>query len=179
VDPKALLADLQPWLTLIGSISVIAGTIFVVLQLRINARQAAARTAFDLVSKVTDPSFPTRRHRMYQVAAKHAAGNWTGFDRSLDDFEVRAFANIYEQLGLLVRKGVIRLPDVMEALSAQVMADWHVFEPIRSHIIERSGKVFPSMAADQAGVDRIFWPNFKWLATQNADWVEKRVSTPQ
>ena len=172
-----VLTDLQPWLSLIGSISVVAGTIFVVIQLRINARQAASRTAFDLVGKVTDPSFPVRRHRLYEVAAKHASGNWSGFDHSLDDFEVRSFANIYEQLGLLVRKGVVDLPDVMEALSAQVMADWHTFQPIRSHIIEQSGKAFPTLAADRAGIDRIFWPNFHWLATQNAEWVQRRVTS--
>ena len=176
MDLKLVLADLQPYLALIGSISVIAGTIFVVLQLRINARQAKARTAFDLVGKVIDPSFPIRRHSMYEVAAKHASGNWKGFDRSLEDFEVRSFANIYEQLGLLVRKGVVDLADVMEALSAQVMADWHTFEPIRNHIIERSGQQFPSLAADQTKTDQVFWPNFKWLAAQNANWVNERLA---
>jgi hypothetical protein len=171
-----VLTELQPWLSLIGSICVVAGTVFVVVQLRINARQAASRTAFDLVGKVTDPSFPARRHRLYEVAAKHASGDWSGFDRSLDDFEVRNFANIYEQLGLLVRKGVVDLSDVMQALSAQIVADWHTFQPIRNHIIEESGKALPSLAADQAGIDRLFWPNFHWLATQNAEWVQRQVS---
>lgn len=172
-----MLTELQPLLSLIGSVCVIAGTVFVVIQLRINARQAASRTAFDLIGKITDPSFPVRRHLMYEVAAKHSSGNWEGFDRSLEDFEVRSFANLYEQLGLLVRKGVVNLPDVMEALSAQIMADWHTFQPIRAHVIERSAQAFPALAADQAGIDRIFWPNFNWLATQNAEWVQQRVTS--
>ncbi len=36
-----MLTDLEPLLGLIGSICVIAGTVFVVIQLRMNARQAA------------------------------------------------------------------------------------------------------------------------------------------
>ena len=79
----------------IGAIAVIVGTILVVLQLRVNARNVRSRNAFDLVAKVIDPSFPRRRHLLYEVAEKHADGDWTGFDRSLNDFEVRNFANIY------------------------------------------------------------------------------------
>ena len=108
------------------------------------------------------------------MAAKYARGDWSHFDRSLDDFQVRSFANIYEQLGLLVKKGVIDLEDVMEALSAQPMADWHAFAPIRTHIMEESAKTLPALATSQAGIDSIYWPNFKWLAEQNAKWVHER-----
>src|SRR5512147_692795 len=129
MDFSTFLTDLDSFLRTISPIAVIAGTILVVLQLRLNAKQARSRNAFDLISKVIDPSFPVRRHLLYEVAEKYADGNWTGFDRSLEDFEVRNFANIYEQLGLLVTKGVVDLQDVLDALSAQPMADWHVFEP--------------------------------------------------
>src|SRR5512135_2882948 len=123
-------------LQIISPITVIAGTILVVLQLRVNARQARARNAFDLIGKIIDPSFPHRRYLLYEVAEKHANGNWSGFDRSLEDFEVRNFANVYEQLGLLVKKGVVDLQDVLDALSAQPMADWDTFKPIRKHIMQ-------------------------------------------
>jgi hypothetical protein len=113
---------------------------------------------------------------LYQVSAQHAGGDWTGFDRSLDDFEVRSFANLYEQLGLLVRKGVIDLNDVMEGMSAQIMADWQTFQPIRAHIIEQSGRAFPALEASQAGIDAIFWPHFGWLAEQNKKWVGRRLA---
>jgi hypothetical protein len=46
---------------------------------------------------------------------------------------VRNFANVYEQLGLLARKDVVDLQDVLDALSAQPMADWNTFQPIRLH----------------------------------------------
>jgi hypothetical protein len=161
---------------IVSSIAVVLGTILVVLQLRVNARQARARTAFDLIGKVIDPSFPVRRHLLYQVAEKHVGGDWTGFDRSLEDFEVRNFANIYEQLGLLVRKGVVDLSDVLDALSAQPMADWNTFQPIRAHIMEQSGKAYPALAADAPGVEAIYWPNFKWLAEESRSWTLERVS---
>src|SRR3954451_1192533 len=127
--------EIETILRTIGAFAVIAGTILVVLQLRVNAKNVKSRNAFDLVAKVIDPSFPRRRHLMYDVAARRAGGDWTGFDRSLEDFEVRNFANIYEQLGLLARRRVVDLQDVLNALSAQPMADWNTFDPIRTHII--------------------------------------------
>jgi hypothetical protein len=160
----------------ISAIAVIAGTVLVVLQLRLNAKQARSRNAFDLIAKVIDPTFPVRRHLLYEVAEKHGHGDWTGFDRSLEDFQVRNFANIYEQLGLLVKKGIIDLQDVMEALSAQPMADWQAFQPIRKHIMEESGRAFPALAADHARLDSIYWPNFKWLADESAKWVRERLT---
>ncbi len=176
MDFSNFVTVLESFLRTISPIAVIAGTILVVLQLRVNAKQARARTAFDLIGKVIDPSFPVRRHRLYEVAGKYAGGNWTGFDRSLDDFEVRSFANVYEQLGLLVRKGVVDLQDVLDALSAQPMADWDTFQPIRSHIMEEAAKAFPVLATNRPGLESIYWPNFRWLAEQSRKWALERAS---
>lgn len=175
MDLPALLANVEAVLKAISPIAVIAGTVLVVLQLRVNARQARSRNAFDLIGKVVDPSFAGRRHQMYEVSKKRAGGDWTGFYRSREDFEARNFASIYEQLGLLVKKGVIDLRDVMDALSAQPMADWHAFEPVRRHIMEESAKALPELALDLPGTESIYWPNFKWLAEENAKWVRKRT----
>ena len=155
---------------------MIAGTILVVLQLRVNARNVRSRNAFDLTAKVIDPSFPHRRHLLYEVASRHADGNWDGFDRSQDDFEVRNFANIYEQLGLLARKGVVDVEDVLDALSAQPFADWRTFQPIRAHIMREAGKAYPALADDQPGLDAVYWPNFAWLAERSRRWVLERAS---
>lgn len=159
-----------------GAIAVIAGTILVVLQLRVNAKNVRSRNAFDLIARVIDPSFPHRRHLLYEAAREHADGNWTGFDRTLQDFEVRNFANIYEQLGLLARRGVVDLQDVLAALSAQPMADWDTFQPIRTHIMDEAGKAFPALANNQPGLDAIFWPNFAWLAEESRKWTLQRAS---
>jgi len=165
-------------LRIIGAVAVIAGTVLVVLQLRVNARNVRSRNAFDLVAKVIDPSFPRRRQLLYEVAEKHACGDWTGFDRSLQDFEVRNFANVYEQLGLLARRGVIDLGDLLEALSAQPMADWNTFEPIRAHIVNESGRAWSALADDQPGLDAVYWPNFRWLAEESRKWTLHRASRP-
>ena len=146
MDLKAVLTDLEPLLSLIGSICVIAGTVFVVIQLRMNAKQSASGTAFDLIGRVTDPSFPVRRHLLYEVAAKYASGDWTGFDRSLEDFEVRGYANIYEQLGLLVRRGLVDLDDVMEAVA-------HLLDPgqrVKIDITSLAGEAAGSIDLDDA-----------------------------
>ena len=170
------MTQLELILRIIGAIAVIAGTILVVLQLRVNAKQARSRNAFDLIGKVIDPSFPLRRHLLYVVAEKHANGDWTGFDRSLEDFQVRNFANVYEQLGLLVRKGVVDLQDVLDALSAQPMADWNTFQPIRTHIMQEAARTFPALSTNQPGLEVIYWPNFRWLAEESRKWTLKQVS---
>ena len=155
---------------------MIGGTILVVLQLRVNARNVRSRNAFDLVSKVIDPSFARRRHLLYETAEKHADGDWSGFDRSLEDFEVRNFANIYEQLGLLTRRGVVDLDDVLDALSAQPMADWNTFQPIRARIIQESAKTYSDLSEDEPGADAVYWPNFRWLADESRKWTLQRTS---
>ena len=142
------------------------------------AKQAASATAFGVISSVTDPTFPARRALLYEVSAKYASGDWTGFDRSQEDFEVRNYASIYEQLGLLVRRGLVEVDVVNGAMSAQLYADWSVFEPIRAHIIEESGQRFQILAPDQPGVEDIYWPNFKWLAAQNLEWIRQRLAEP-
>jgi hypothetical protein len=167
--------DLESLLRVMSSIAVLAGTVFVILQLRLNFQQARSRNAFDLIGKVIDPAFPVRRHLLYEVSERYSGGDWTGFDRSLDDFQVRSFANIYEQLGLLVRKGVIDVRDVMEALSAQPMADWLTFQPVRQHIMEQAAAAFSELASAPAA-DAVYWPNFRWLAEENTKWVRERMS---
>jgi len=171
--------EIESILRTIGAFAVIAGTILVVLQLRVNAKNVKSRNAFDLVAKVIDPSFPRRRHLMYDVAARRAGGDWTGFDRSLEDFEVRNFANIYEQLGLLARRRVVDLQDVLNALSAQPMADWNTFDPIRTHIMQEAGNTSSELAHNQPGLDAIYWPNFAWLAEESQKWTLRRTSTTQ
>jgi len=170
------MTEIESILRSIGAVAVIAGTILVVLQFRVNAKHARSRNAFDLIARVIDPSFPHRRHLLYEVADKHAGGDWTGFDRSPQDFEVRNFANIYEQLGILARKGVVDLQDVLDALSAQPMADWNTFQPIRTHIMQEAGKAFSPLAGNQPGREAIYWPNFKWLADESRKWTLERAS---
>jgi hypothetical protein len=90
----------------ISSIAVIAGAIFVVFQLRQNARliQAAllenkANVSLALLEKITEESFAKRRKYMHDTVKKFSKLNWEGFDDSLDDFEARNFGYLYELIG--------------------------------------------------------------------------------
>ena len=176
MDVPFTMAQVESSLKILGGFSVIWGSIFVVLQLRLNAKQAKARSAFDLLGKIIDPTFPKRRHLLYEVATKRSGGDWTGFDRSLEDFEIRGFANIYEQLGLLVQKKVVDLEDVMNALSAQPLADWHTFQPIRTRIMEEAAKRFPALATNLPGTELVYWPHFEWLAEECGKWIKRRTA---
>ena len=49
------MTEIESILRTIGASAVIAGTILVVLQLRVNAKNVRSRNAFDLVAKVIDP----------------------------------------------------------------------------------------------------------------------------
>ena len=66
------MTEIESVLRTIGAIAVIAGTILVVLQFRVNSKHARSRNAFDLIARVIDPSFPHRRFLLYEVAEKHA-----------------------------------------------------------------------------------------------------------
>jgi hypothetical protein len=56
------MTEIESILRAIGLIAVIAGTVLVVLKLRVHAKNVRSRNAFDLIAKVIDPSFPHRRH---------------------------------------------------------------------------------------------------------------------
>lgn len=71
---------------------------------------------------------------------------------------------------------MVDLQDVLDALSAQPLADWTTFEPIRAHIMQEAGKAFPALADNQPGLDAIYWPNFKWLAEESRKWTLHRAS---
>lgn len=167
-DPSSI-ASLIQVLSAISSIAVILGAIFVVVQLRQNSklidlnaklteatfRQVKSDISFELLEKMTDDSFARRRSHMYQTAKKYQALNWEGFDDSLDDFEVRNFAYMYDLFGQLARDGLIDIITLTRTFKYLVILDWQAFEPIAKHIQKRYG--FKR--------NEIF-QNFEWLANQ-------------
>ena len=64
---------------------------------------------------------------------------------------------------------------MLDALSAQPLADWNTFEPIRTHIMQESGKAFPALADNQPAPEAIFWPTFKRLAQESLTWTLQRA----
>jgi formate-dependent nitrite reductase membrane component NrfD len=77
------LSTLINYLSAISSIAVILGAIFVVFQLRQNAKliqltihENRSSIAFALLEKITDESFALRRKKMHDVIKNAREANW-------------------------------------------------------------------------------------------------------
>jgi len=156
-------------LSAISSISVIFGAIFVVFQLRQNAkliqltvRENKSEIALALLEKITDESFPARRKKMHDTIKAAVANGWTEFDGSLDDFEARNFAYIYELIGQLAREGIVELPLIRNALQYLVVFDWDAFSPLSKHLME----------VYKLNVNP--WGDFEWLAEETRRHMTQR-----
>lgn len=103
---------------------------------------------------------------MYQTAKKYQAVNWEGFDDSLDDFEVRNFAYMYDMFGQLTKDGLLDIVALTRTFKYLVILDWQVFEPIATHIMKRYN--FKR--------NEIF-SNFEWLASQTERILKEQGST--
>ena len=84
------------------------------------------------------------------------------FDDSVEDFEVRSFAYMYELYGLLVREGMVEFHLIAEMLQNLAVLDWNEFEPVSNRYRERLG----SRPA--------WWKNFEWLARETENYMSKR-----
>ena len=80
------LSSITNFLSAIGSVAVIAGAIFVVFQLRQNAKlieatmhQNRSNIAFALLEKITDESFAVRRKKMHDIIKNYKARQLGGF----------------------------------------------------------------------------------------------------
>ncbi len=97
---------LVSFLSAISSIAIILGAVFVVFQLRQNAKliktashETKSNMSFAVLEKITEESFARRRKNMHDAVKKYSEVNWQGFDDSLEDFEARNFGYIYELIG--------------------------------------------------------------------------------
>ena len=86
-------------LSAISSAAVVAGAIFIVFQLRQNARLIEATlaqnrndAAFRIVERLTHESTAQRRKQLQDASDRRASGKWDGFYGSLEDYEIRSFA---------------------------------------------------------------------------------------
>lgn len=157
------------FLSAISSIAVILGAIFVVFQLRqnaklINATVQANRSgiAFSILERIIDDSFVRRRKNMYDVVAKYGSKNWEGLLGTMDDFEVRNYAYMFELMGQLVKDGIIDLKTVMNALKYIVVVDWNTMAPLVKYL---------------NGVYKLKlnpWENFEWLAKETENFLKQK-----
>src|SRR5246127_4322947 len=157
------------YLSALSSVAVVLGAIFVVFQLRQNARliktanfDTKAEMSFSVLEKVTEESFARRRKNMHDAIKKYSQINWEGFDDSLEDFEARNFGYIYELIGELVREGIIDFTIAIHSLRYLLVFDWQRFEPLTKHLMERyKVPVNP-------------YENFEWLAQETRKYLQSQ-----
>ena len=173
------LSGLIQVLSAISSIAVILGVVFIIVQLRQNAklidlnaklteatfRDVKSNISFELLEKLTNESFARRRSFMWQTVKKYQASNWEDFDDSLDDFEIRNFAYMYDLFGQLVKEGIIDLETLAKTFKYLVALDWESFVPVSKHIMKRYN----------LKQNEIF-SNFEWLAKETEKILKQKGS---
>ncbi|HZY69709.1 MAG TPA: hypothetical protein VFF67_01865 [Thermoplasmata archaeon] len=162
--------DILTFLSALSSIAVILGALFIIFQLRQNARliqatlsQSRSNVALTLLERITHESFPRRRYQMHQILRRFRETNWEGAFESEDDFQVRNFAYIYELMGLMVKNGVVDLALVLDTLQYIVVRDWELFAPHVAFITKRYGVTYDA------------YGNFRWLAQEEREHLARRA----
>jgi hypothetical protein len=162
------LSTVISYLSALSSVAVVLGAIFVVFQLRQNAKliktanfDTKAEMSFSVLEKITEESFARRRKNMHDAIKKYSQLDWEGFDDSLEDFEARNFGYIYELIGELVKEGIIDLTIAVHSLRYLIVYDWDRFQPLVKHLMERyKVPVNP-------------YENFEWLATETRRFLQE------
>ena len=164
------LADLISVLSAFSSLAVIAGAVFIIFQLRQNARlieatlrQSRADVSMALLERITDEAFPRRRRNMHEVMARFKSTGWKDAFESADDLEVRNFVYLYELIGLLVRNNLVDKEIVLDTLQYIVVRDWEVYAPHVDFVAQRYGVRFNAFA------------NFAWLAREAATHMDRKA----
>ncbi len=153
-------------LSAVSSLAVVAGAIFVVLQLRQNAKlinatiqETKSGIAFSMLERIIDDSFVRRRKNVYDSVKTYKEKNWEGFIGTFEDFEARNYAYMFELFGQLIKDGVLDQKMVMNALKYIVVIDWRMMEPMITYL----NGVY--------GLKSNPWGNFEWLAKETEKYL--------
>jgi hypothetical protein len=153
------ISDITFILSAISSAAVIAGAIFIVFQLRQNARLIEATlaqnrndAAFNILDRLTQEGAARRRKELHDVSAYRVKNGWNGYFGSLEDFEIRSFAYQYELIGQFVQEGIVDLNLVTHMMSYAIVTDWLAFRPIAEFLNTQ----FEAATSP--------WIHFQWLA---------------
>ncbi len=79
---------------------------------------------------------------------------------TLEDFEARNYAYMFELFGQLVKDNIMDLQTVMNSLKYIVVADWRTMEPMLKYL--------------NAAYELKFnpWSNFEWLANETDKYLK-------
>jgi hypothetical protein len=154
-------SDITFILSAISSAAVIAGAVFIVFQLRQNAKLIQATltqnrndAAFNILDRLTQEGNARRRKQLHDVSASRSQTGWEGYYGSLEDFEIRGFAYQYELIGQFVQEGIVDLDLITHMMSYGIVTDWLAFRPIAEYL---NGKFEATTSP---------WIHFQWLADQ-------------
>ena len=173
------LSGLIQVLSAISSIAVILGVVFIIVQLRQNAKlidlnaklaeatfkDVKSNISFEILEKLSDESLARRRSFMWHTVKKYQASNWEGFDDSSDDFEIRNFAYMYDLYGQLTKEGILDLEIMAKTFKYLVALDWEAFEPVSNHIMKRYNLKQNEIFSD-----------FEWLAKETEKILKQKGS---
>ena len=142
--------SLTQFLNAVSACAVIAGVVFVVFQLRQNAKliessnrqletanrqveasiqQNRQQAILSTIERFTDESFNVRRRKAREIIKKHQGSSWKEFSESEEDFLVRGFLGLYETTAYLVKAGIADIKMVAEGMGSMIVADWAALEP--------------------------------------------------
>ena len=166
------LSQITLFLSAVSSLAVVAGAVFVVFQLRQNAKlinatnhSNKAAIAFSLLERIIDDSFVRRRKTVYDTIEKYGAKNWEGFMGTLEDLEARNYAYMFELFGQLVRDNIIDKEMAMKSLKYIIVTDWKTMEPMIKYLnAQFKVRINP-------------WGNFEWLANETERYL-KNIEPP-
>lgn len=145
--------DLTSFLQLLNGVSataVVIGVIFVVFQLRQNARlieasnrqietsnrqveaniqQNKQQVILSTIDRFTSESFNLRRRKIREIVKKHQSSDWNEFLESEDDYLIRGFLSLFETTAYLVKIEIADVKTVSEGMGPLVMSDWTAVKP--------------------------------------------------
>ncbi len=113
-----------------------------------------------MLERIIDDSLVRRRKNVYDTVKKYGEKNWEGFIGTMEDFEARNYAYMFELFGQFVRDGIVDKKTVMDALKYIVVYDWRTMEPMLRHLNELYG-----LRGDP-------WGNFEWLAAETEKYLK-------
>ena len=168
------------YLDAVSALAVILGVIFVIFQLRQNAklieasnkqietsnRQVEANLQQNLqtvilstIDRFTDESFIKKRKKVRDIIKRYQTNEWKDFLESEDDYEVRGFLGLYEATGYLAKAGIVNVEMLAEGMGLLLITDWVAVQP--------------AIELYRAMWKRENYPNFRWLAGAVKGAMEK------
>lgn len=164
------ISTLIQYLNAISATAVIIGVVFVVFQLRQNAKlieasnrqietankqveasiqQNKQQVILTTIDRFSNEDFDQKRKRVRDIVKKYQSNDWKEYFESEDDYLVRGFIALYDSTGYLGKKGIVDVKMIQEGMGYLVINEWDTLKPAVDHY--------------RAMWNRDVYLNFKWL----------------